>query len=63
MNDAGPSTTTAGKKLEKPIPTWSEDTRRWLESGAALANVVAGPSGPEGFKVSTSFSERVFKIV
>ena len=45
-NDKGSSSTgltTMG--IAGNVPTRSEETRRWLESGRVLANVVNGPSG------------------
>ena len=41
------SCATGRTKWKRPEenPTRSEDTRRWLESGQVLTNVVEGPSG------------------
>ena len=34
----------AGRKVEEPIPTRTEEKRRWIESGMLLADMVKGPS-------------------
>ena len=46
-NDAGSSTTDVGdgRKLEEPVLMSADETRRWIESGTTLTNVVSGPSG------------------
>ena len=44
-NDVGSSTADPiAEKRPEEIPTRSEETRRWLESGQVPANVVEGPS-------------------
>ena len=54
-NDQEPSAAgpMAGKKPIEPIPTRSEETRRWLESGAVPTDVVKGPTGGATLKELT----------